>query len=129
MVELTKPQLAKKLRFILLDKIDFHMINNLSIAFHAFTRHILMSLSVDEMLLLRYVNLPANSRELPLRLEMSPCLKHINSILSAFTSFCLLQTMQQRFSLDRCICKMHKFSCLICIHNSFCRVLSASFLF
>ena len=33
----------KKLLFILLNRSDFHMIENLSIAVHAFTRHILMS--------------------------------------------------------------------------------------
>ena len=43
----------KKLHFILSDKFDFHMIDNLSIAVCAFTRYILMSFSVDEMLLPR----------------------------------------------------------------------------
>ena len=37
----------KKLRFILSDRSDFHMIDNLSIAVHDFTSHILMSFSVD----------------------------------------------------------------------------------
>ena len=41
--------------FILSDRSDFHVIDNLLIAIHVFTRHILMSLSVDEMLLPRYV--------------------------------------------------------------------------
>ena len=44
----------KKLRFILTDKSHFHIIDKLSIAVHAFASHILMSFSVDEMLLLRY---------------------------------------------------------------------------
>ena len=47
----------KKLRFILSDRSDFHMIDNLSIAVHAFTSYILMSFSVDKMLLPRYMNL------------------------------------------------------------------------
>ena len=44
---------GKKLRFILSDRSDFHMTNNLSIAVHAFASHVLTSFSVDEMLLLR----------------------------------------------------------------------------
>ena len=42
----------KKLRFILLVRSDFHMIDSLSIAVHAFASHVLMSVSVDETLLL-----------------------------------------------------------------------------
>ena len=40
----------KKLCFILSDKSDFYMTDNLPIAVHAFTRRILMIFSVDEML-------------------------------------------------------------------------------
>ena len=43
----------KKLCFILSDKFDFHMIDHLLTAVHAFTSHILMSFSVDETLFLR----------------------------------------------------------------------------
>ena len=46
--------------FIFSNRSDFHMIDSLSIAVHAFTRRILISLSVDETQLLRYVNLSAN---------------------------------------------------------------------
>ena len=49
---------GKNCIIILSDKSAFHMINNLSIAIHAFTSHILMPLSVDKML---YVNLSWNS--------------------------------------------------------------------
>ena len=55
----------KKLYFILLDKSDFHIINNLLKAIHTFTGYILMSFSVDEMLLLRYLNLSTNFRNPP----------------------------------------------------------------
>ena len=44
----------KKLGFILSDKFDFHMIDNLLIAVYAYTSYILTSFSVDEMLLPRY---------------------------------------------------------------------------
>ena len=44
----------KKSHF-LLGRSDIHMINNMSKAFHAFARHMLTLLSVDEMLLLRYL--------------------------------------------------------------------------
>ena len=53
----------KKLCLFLSDRFDFHIINNLLIAVHAIARCILMSFSVDEMLLLRYVNLSTNFRE------------------------------------------------------------------
>ena len=46
----------KKLRFILLDKSDFHMIDNLLIAVHAFASCTMMSFSVDETLIPRYMN-------------------------------------------------------------------------
>ena len=75
----------KKSWFILLDWSDFYMIDNLPIAFHAFARHLLTSLSVDEMLVPRYENLTTNFRGLPLTVKMAPFyLKHIYSVLFAF---------------------------------------------
>ena len=63
------------------------MINNLSIAVHGFARRILMSISVDETLLPRYVNLSTNFRESPFRVDMSlSWFKHMYLVLSAFTS-------------------------------------------
>ena len=62
----------KKLCFILSDRLDFHMNNNLSIAVHVFASCILMSFSVDETLLLRYMNLSTDFREPSFRVEMSP---------------------------------------------------------
>ena len=44
----------KKLRFILSVRSDFHMIDSLSIAVHAFVSRVLMSFSVDETLLLKH---------------------------------------------------------------------------
>ena len=43
----------KKLRFILSVRSDFHMIESLSIAVHAFVNRVLMSFSFDETLLPR----------------------------------------------------------------------------
>ena len=43
----------KKLRFILLVRFDFDMIDSLSIAVHTFVSRMSMSLSVDETLLPR----------------------------------------------------------------------------
>ena len=43
----------KKLCFILLDRSDFHMTDNLSIAVYAFASHVVMSFSIDETLLPR----------------------------------------------------------------------------
>ena len=61
----------KELCLILLDKSDFHIIDNVLKAVHVFASHILMSFSVDEMLLLRYVNLSTSFREPALSVEMS----------------------------------------------------------
>ena len=41
----------KKFCFILSNRLDFYMINNQSITFHAFTKRMLTPLSVDEMLM------------------------------------------------------------------------------
>ena len=76
----------KKSFFILLYRLDFHMIDSLSVAVHAFAKHMLMSFSVDVMLLPRYMNWSTNFRDLPLRVVMPPfCLKHMYSVLLAFT--------------------------------------------
>ena len=71
----------KKLYFILLDKSDFHLINDQSIAVHAFVSCILMSFSVDEMLLPRYPNLSTDLRETPFFF----LLKHMYTVLSVIT--------------------------------------------
>ena len=56
----------KKSRSILSERLDFHMIDNLSIAINAFTMRILTSLSGDEILLPRCVNWSTNFRWLHL---------------------------------------------------------------
>ena len=124
----------KKLRFILLDRSYFHMINNLSIAVHASASCLLMSFSVDEMLLPRYVNLSINFKEPSFRVKMSPfLLKHMYSVLSAFTWSLMppaaCSRLQQRCGLGQCICQKYYIICVVCIHNSLSRVSSASCLF
>ena len=86
------------LRFLISDWSNFHIIDNLSIAVHAFARRILMSFSVDETLVPSQVNLSTNFKELPLRVEMSPFwLKHILHFvgihMEANASYCLLQAV------------------------------------
>ena len=54
----------KKLRFILSVRSDFHIIDSLLIAVHAFVSLVSMSFSVDETLVPRYVNLSENGFEL-----------------------------------------------------------------
>ena len=63
-IVLTHIQVGRNL--VLFYRIDshFHMIDNLSIESHAFTRRISTSLSLDEMLLLRYMNWSTNFRGL-----------------------------------------------------------------
>ena len=75
----------KKSLFILLNRSDFHIISNLPIAFQIFTRCMLTSLSVNEMLLVRYVKGSTYFWGLPLTVEMVPsCLKYVDSVLLAF---------------------------------------------
>ena len=75
-----------KITFYLSDRSDFHMIDIISIAVYAFAWRILMSFSVDEMLLPKYVSLSTNFKETPFSVERYPfLLKHMYSVLSAFT--------------------------------------------
>ena len=76
----------KKSCFILTERSDFHLIDYLSIAVHPFAMLMMISLSVDEMFLPRYMNWSTNFRDLSLKGEMIAFwLKHMNSVLSAFT--------------------------------------------
>ena len=67
-VVMTLLQLGRKP--ILLKRSDFHMIDNLSLTVYMFARHILTSLLVNEILLLRYVNWSTDFRDLLLKVEM-----------------------------------------------------------
>ena len=61
------------------------MIDNQSIAVHVSTMHMLISLSVDVIMLPRYVNKSTNFRGWPFNVKMVPSyLKHMNSVLSVF---------------------------------------------
>ena len=74
-----------KSHFILSEKSDFYLINNLSIAVHAFPMHILTLLSEGKMLLARYVGYSTNFKSFLLQLKFAPsCLKYMNSALFAF---------------------------------------------
>ena len=86
----TQLQLLKKSHSILMDTLNFHMINNLSIAVYTFIRHMLTSLSVDELLLLKYMNWSITFRGLPFRVEVAPSLKHKVILCSHGGQFFLL---------------------------------------
>ena len=55
----------KKSYFILFGRSDFHNFDNMSIIVHATPMRMLTSLSVDEILLLRYMNLSTIFRDRP----------------------------------------------------------------
>ena len=75
----------KKPRSNLSDRSNFHMIDGASIAVHVFTRHILLSLLVDETMCPCYDNFLINFRERPIWVEMSPSwFKHMYSVLFVF---------------------------------------------
>ena len=56
--------------FILTKTSDFHIIDKLLIAFYIFARRMLQPISVEKILLMCYVNLSTNFRNLPLNVEM-----------------------------------------------------------
>ena len=67
MVDKTKPNQTEP---------DLHMINNLLKTVHTFARCMVILLSVDEILLPRYVNWSTNFKGLPINMEMAPsCFK------------------------------------------------------
>ena len=82
--------IGKTFCFIVLEKANLQMINNLLLTVNDFARGMVTSLSVDEILLLRYMNLSTNFLGQPLRAEMASCFKHMSSILFAFTWLLLL---------------------------------------
>ena len=99
--ELTQLLLGKKLHFILSNKFDLHIINNLSTAVHAFASSILMSFSVNEMLLLRYVNLSTGFREPPFSVEMSPLwLKDVLHFVWSYNCSCRRKYCNTRQSIN-----------------------------
>ena len=61
----------KKSRFNLSERSNIHVLENLSIVFHAFTRHMSISLLEDEMLLPMYINVFTNFRGLSHKVEMA----------------------------------------------------------
>ena len=62
----------KNLHFILYREISFHKFDFLLIAVYALPMHMLTSLSVDEILLLRYMNWSTYFRDLPFKERIVP---------------------------------------------------------
>ena len=87
---------SKKSCFILSDRSDFHMIDNQSIVVYIFAQYMLTSLSIDKILLPRYVNLSTNFRGLLLKVEMAPsCLKQMNCFICVHIASCCLHKAMQ----------------------------------
>ena len=120
----------KKLCFILSNRFDFHMIENLLMAVDAFASCILMSVAVDETLLPRQVNLSIDFRKPPFRVEiifdLTTCTSFVCFHMETNATCCLLLNMLQGFGLGRCICKNRYIICVVCIWNSLCEVSPAS---
>ena len=82
--------MAKK-NSVLLKRSDFHMVDNLLITFHAVAMRMLISLSVDKILLPMYVNLSTSFKGPPFEIEIAPCLKRLNLFICAYVeadAFC-----------------------------------------
>ena len=114
----------KKLRFILSVRTNFHMTDSLSIAVQALASRILMSVSVDETMLPRQVNLPTSFRELPFTVEMSPVwLKHIFRLvrIDIEDNACsdLFHTIKLSFGLYGSICQKRCIIGVVSVGNCF----------
>ena len=72
----------KKYSVLLLDRVDFSMIDYLSVVLHALTQGMFISLSVDEIVLPRYVDRSANFRTLPLKHRLTPIVIRKTSVCS-----------------------------------------------
>ena len=86
------------------------MVDHLSIAVYVFPIRMLISFSVDEMLLSMYVKWPINFRVLSINVLMAPsCLKHeIRFIwvhVEAKDTCCSLQAIQWTFGKSKCIAR------------------------
>ena len=123
----------KTSRFIISNRSDFYMIDNLSIAFYALAR-CMLSLSEDEMLLPMYEDIFTYFR-LAISSGNGPFIFKTQElcficIRVETNSFCWLrQAMYQGFSLSRSICKKRYLICIDCVHYSYCGILSAPCLF
>ena len=115
------PTAWKKARLILSEII---LVDNMSIAVLAFPMEKLTSLSVDKILLPRYVKWSKHFRGLSFNVEMVPSfLKntwtqfYLSSCMVS-VSFSLFQAMQQGFCLSRSIFEKRSIICVVCIRNS-----------
>ena len=119
----------KKFCFILSYRSDFHIIDNLLNEVHSLARRILISLSVDEIFFTRYMNLSSAFRGLPLKVEIAPsCLKHALCFICVHVE-ANPPVILKGFGLGWCICKKHYIICIVCICESFRRILPASCFF
>ena len=93
-----------KIPVLFYQKSDFHMIDNLLIAVDAFPINMLTSLSVNDILLLRYVNWCINFRGLSFNVEMAHIIYFIWIWIKANAS-CCFRLCRRDLTLSRCICK------------------------
>ena len=68
----TTATVKKNSRFILSERSEFYMVNNLSIVVNTVPMYMLTSLSIDEILLPRYMNWSTNFKSLLFNKEMAP---------------------------------------------------------
>ena len=109
------------------------MVDNYLIAVHAFLICMLISLSVDEILVLRYGKWSTNFQGRLFNMEMvTKSKKHeicfICVHVQANVNYCLLQSMRQGFGFCKCICENCQIY-MIYVPGSFCGISSASCFF
>ena len=125
----------KRLRFILSVRSDFHIIDSLLIAVHAFVSLVSMSFFgwFRRCFLGTWICLLVLSG-VPSLVEMSPVwfIAHIFRFvcinIEAYACCCSFQTMQKSFGLVRCICQYRYVIGVVGVGNCCCGVSSASFL-
>ena len=111
-----------EIQFYFIGRVRLLYINRLLVAGYAFTSCILMSFSVNEILLPWYVTLCNNLREPIFSVEMCPRLKFMESVLSTFTwrpvHLVACSLLGSRDSAWVGVFKKRNGVCIVCIHNS-----------
>ena len=124
MVVWTQPQFKKN--YLILSKTSpLQMIDSLLIAVQVFSRSKLISLSLDEILLPRYVNWFTYFRGIPFRAKIAPFLfktrelRFIRIPIEVNASRCLLYVIQSRICSGSCIYEKCKIICVVWVCHSF----------
>ena len=120
-VVLTQPKLGRN-PVLFYQLSNFHTIKNPSVAVNTFLMRMLTLLSVDEILLPRYMNWSTNFRVLPFKVKMTPfCFLNMNCFICIY--ICNILPENKRYvGVIRKVEKMH--GCKLCPMENKCCILT-----